>query len=117
MNRDRLFSVDYSQNGRSSSKQIDVLAADNEILLLIECKCANRPGTQSNFKTDIEAIADYRRHVFNQLKQKSPTQKMVCVFATSNYELGDKNKDLLAAKTSSILMKPPSNIMRLLGKR
>lgn len=98
MNRDRLFSVDYSQNGRSSSKQIDVLAADNEILLLIECKCANRPGTQSNFKTDIEAIADYRRHVFNQLKQKFPTQKMVCVFATSNYELGDKNKDLLAAK-------------------
>ena len=98
MNRDRSFSVDYSQNGRSSSKQIDVLAADNEILLLIERKCANRPGTQSNFKTDIEAIADYRRHVFNQLKQKFPTQKMVCVFATNNYELGDKNKDLLAAK-------------------
>lgn len=35
MNRDNKFKIEYKQNGKQSSKQIDVLAADSEIVLLM----------------------------------------------------------------------------------
>lgn len=95
MNRDNKFKIEYKQNGKQSSKQIDVLAADSEIVLLIECKCANKPRTRQNFKTDIEAISGYRKAVFNELNEIFPNHKKVCVFATNNYEITETNKDLL----------------------
>lgn len=97
MNRDNSFKIGYEQNGKCSSKQIDVIAADSEIVLLVECKNANKPRTQHNFKTEIEAISGYRKPVFNELKKAFPNHKMVCVFATNNYEIAEPNKELLAS--------------------
>ncbi len=96
MNRDNNFKIEYEKNGKHSSKQIDVIAIDSEIVLLIECKNAAKPRTPHNFKTDIEAISGYRKPLFNELRKVFPNHKMVCVFATNNYEIPESNKELLA---------------------
>lgn len=88
MNKSRKFTIPYKENGKESSKQIDVFAADDEIILLVECKSATKPGTKTNFKEAIESIGGYRKGVFNTLKNRYPNHKMLCVFATENYEVG-----------------------------
>lgn len=95
MNRDNNFVIEYEDNGSSSSKQIDVIAIDDEIVILVECKHADKPGTKGSFKTVIEAIDGYRRHVFSKLRTRYPNHKMVCAFATSNYLLGDADLNTL----------------------
>lgn len=58
LNRDRLFEISYSAKGGNHKKQIDVFAADDETVLVIECKCAEKPKEKS-WKTELEAIKGY----------------------------------------------------------
>jgi DNA sulfur modification protein DndB len=54
LNRDRNFAISYGDDNEKLTKQIDVLAADDETVVLIECKSTTKPKT-SNFKDDIES--------------------------------------------------------------
>ena len=43
LNRDAKLEIEYTANAMSHKKQIDVFAADNETVLVVECKCAIKP--------------------------------------------------------------------------
>ena len=55
MNAKNDFKLDYAE-GNSTSKQIDVVAIDDEVCLLIECKSTERQDNSTTWKTTLEAI-------------------------------------------------------------
>lgn len=91
LNEDNSFVVKYSGN----SKQIDVLAIDDETIFVIECKCADLPGTKKDFKVDIEAIHGYADDVKTQLLIQYPNREVKFCFATKNYVLIDDDLERL----------------------
>lgn len=90
LNRDRKFSINYSQKGESLTKQIDVFAADDETVLVIECKCAESPK-EKQWKTDLEAINGYKNDVRKEILKEFPNHKVKFIFATENYIVGDQD--------------------------
>ncbi len=89
LNRGRDLRVPYG-SGTNETKQIDVLAADDEVVLVIECKssAAERPPTES-FKTEIEAIQGYRAGVIGTLRKWFPDHKVKFLFATNNINVSE----------------------------
>lgn len=96
LNSDNSFSVVYSdQNGKQLSKQIDVLAVDDDVCVCVECKSTEVEGTVPDFRTDINEIAGIRDSVFKEILSQYPNRKMVYVFATNGYVLGEQDKNRL----------------------
>lgn len=58
LNRDAHFEIEYSIKTQNHKKQIDVFAADEETVLVVECKCAEKPKEKA-WKTELEAIKGY----------------------------------------------------------
>jgi DNA sulfur modification protein DndB len=71
--------------GENESKQIDVLAADEEVVLVIECKSseADSPATNA-FKTEIESIQGYRTGLIATIRSQFPDHKVKFILATNN---------------------------------
>lgn len=95
MNRDRNFVAPYGSDGTSTTKQIDVFAADEETILFIECKCA-KSGRKGDFKTDIEAIKGIKDGLFQAVRKSYKDfrgKKCKYIFATKNYEVIDADKN------------------------
>jgi len=80
--------------GDNERKQVDVLAADDEVVLVIECKSseAEQPRTET-FKTEIEAIQGYRAGLIGTVRQQFPGHKIKFAFVTNNIYV---SKDTLA---------------------
>jgi DNA sulfur modification protein DndB len=85
MNRDRTFRLAYGA-GSSQSKQIDVFAADDEVVLIIECKSASTLRTHQ-FKEEAEAIQGTRTGIIQAIKKGFPQHKVKFVLATNNFGL------------------------------
>ena len=100
MNADRHLVIPYNSETAGTSKQIDVFAADEETILLVECKCA-LTGKKGDFKTDIEAIQGIREGLIKSLKQKKNfrNKKIKYIFATKNYEITEPDKNRLQASS------------------
>jgi DNA sulfur modification protein DndB len=73
---------------------VDVLAADDEVVLVIECKSSagEQPRTET-FKTEIEAIQGYRTGLIGTLRKQFPGHKIKFAFITNNIYV---TKDTLA---------------------
>lgn len=96
LNKDNHFAVVYSDNnGKTLSKQIDVLAIDENVGVLIECKCATVTGTVPNFRKDINEIIGIREQIFNAVSKQYPNRKLIYIFATKGYTLGEQDKNRL----------------------
>lgn len=94
LNRDAHFEIEYTSNGNSHKKQIDVFAADDETVLVVECKCAEKLKDKP-WKTEIEAIHGYMQGVRTEIKKEFPTHNIKFIFATKNYIVGNSDKDLM----------------------
>lgn len=88
LNIDRNFRLPYSQEN-GPTQQIDVFAADEETVLIIECKSTDGEPKKGNFKETIEAIGGKKEgllktiyKIFNGYKPK-----VKFIFATNNYIL------------------------------
>lgn len=83
LNRDRAFKLKYGP-APNQEQQIDVFAADDEVVLLIECKSTAtiRPG---QFKKEIEAISGQREGIIKRVRQEYPDHKVKFILATNNY--------------------------------
>ena len=91
MNKDNSFAVVYStENGLS--KQIDVVAIDDEICLLIECKEAEHNDTRRSFQMDINEVPSFFNKVCSVIKTKFPNVKCKYIFATKNVIVGKQDK-------------------------
>ena len=92
MNKNNTFSVLYSPEN-NLSKQIDIVAIDNEVCLLIECKESNEYGTRRSLQMDINEIPSFRDKVFNVIRSKYPNVKCKYIFATKNITVGQQDKN------------------------
>ena len=99
MNESRDFKVSYSKNNPNLTKQLDVVAIDDEVVLMIECKESERMNSVS-WKKELESIngylysnSDNKGGVINELKTRYPNRKYVYIFATKNYVIGEQDKE------------------------
>ena len=84
LNRGRDFVMSYGE-GAKSRKQLDVFAADDETVLLVECKAATGEPRQGSFKSDIEALGGIRPGLIKTSRTAFPNHKVKVIFATSRY--------------------------------
>lgn len=89
MNSNNKFKLSYSD---SSTKQIDVVAIDDEICLLIECKATTKEGNNSTWKTDLESINGNFAGLQSEIRKKYPNVKVKYIFATKNYIVGEADE-------------------------
>lgn len=94
LNRDAHFEIEYTSDGSSHKKQIDVFAADEETIVVVECKCAEK-SKDKPWKTEIEAIHGYMQGVRAEVKKEFPSHNVKFIFATKNYIVGNSDQDLM----------------------
>ena len=81
LNTNRLFNLEY---GSGQHEQVDVFAADEEVVLIIICRSAQTP-LSSAFKNEIEGIQEARPGVIRALRGKFPGRKFKYILATNNF--------------------------------
>lgn len=86
MNKDRNFRIRYSEKPEIPGKQIDVIAADKETVIVVECK-SSETRKQSSFSKDINEIGAIKEPIFKAIKRHfSPEKpKIAWIFTTNNY--------------------------------
>lgn len=84
LNAGRNFKLSYG-NGELDTKQVDVLALDGQVALVVECKSstADRPPTVA-LKDEIELLRGYQEGFRNQLRREYPGIKVRFILATNN---------------------------------
>lgn len=94
MNTDRQLEIPYEEDGKSTTKQIDVFAADEETVICVECKCA-KTGRKGDFKTDLEAISGIKGGLFKSILHEKAFKgkKVKYIFATKNYEITESDRN------------------------
>lgn len=95
LNSDRHFEITYSEKGDSHKKQIDVFAADDETVLVVECKCSDKMNNNKPWKTEIEAIHGYMPGVKKEISKAFPDHNIKFIFACHNYVVGETDQDLM----------------------
>lgn len=84
MNSDRNFEMSYDFRNPDITQQIDVFAADDETILIVECKAAEeiREGV---FKKPIEALYGQMDGLRKEAMKKYPGCKVKFIWATHNF--------------------------------
>ena len=97
LNANRHFKLPYSEKDDNLTQQIDVFAADDESIIIVECKASRELNRKHSFKTDIEAIGGKIAGLTKSAKKLFPNKKLKVkfVFATQNYALSDVDKERL----------------------
>lgn len=95
LNADRNFSLRYTKDDSIPGKQVDVFAADNETIFIVECKTSERRATKS-FQKDINEINGIRGSIIPQLQRSfEGKKKVVWLFCTENIILSNNDKGRL----------------------
>lgn len=97
LNRDRKFSLPYSKD-ESLTQQIDVFAADDDTVVIVECKATELGPKCGKFKKHIEAIGGEKSGLIASAKKLlgNDRLKVVFILATHGYYLSDPDKERLA---------------------
>jgi DNA sulfur modification protein DndB len=91
LNRDGSFKLSYGA-APSATQQIDIFAADEESVLLIECK-SSETIRHGQFKKEVEAISGRREGIVRRVKEEYPDHKIRFLLATNNYTLSAQIKE------------------------
>lgn len=96
LNGGRFFKIPYSED-YSLTQQVDLVAVDDETILIMECKAAETIRKNRNFKEAIDSIGGQREGILNTLQKVFPgsKHKVKFIFATKNYVLGKPDIDRL----------------------
>jgi DNA sulfur modification protein DndB len=95
LNKDRNLHIPYDKKTPNLSQQIDVLAIDDETIILVECKSAKQISRKS-FKIDLEAMKTKINGLRDNIgKLFSRKLKFKYIFATENYILGETDLEKL----------------------
>lgn len=96
LNKHRYFRIPYFSQDEKLTQQIDVFAADDETVLIVECKSTQTPK-QSSFKEAIEAIGGKKEGILTTIRNLFPNRKykVKFIFATKNYYLSEQDKNRL----------------------
>jgi DGQHR domain len=97
LNKDRTFTLVYDKDGHT--QQIDVFAADDETVLIIECKSAENQKN-SSFKKEMEALRGQKEGLIKEIRKRYPNSKIKFIWATENIIM--QKADLERLKTWGI---------------
>lgn len=95
LNRDRSLTLKYGA-GDNECQQIDVFAADDDVVLVVECKSSSETKT-GQFKKEIEAIQGQRAGILRTIKAEYASHKVKFILATNNYGVTKLAADRIAA--------------------
>jgi len=84
LNKDRGFVLPYGR-GESDTRQIDVFAADDETVLIVECKATGGETKRASFKAEIEALSGIKPGLLKTAMSLFPSHKVKVILATSGY--------------------------------
>lgn len=84
MNQNRYFEMSYDLRNPAITQQIDVFAADEETVLIVECK-ASENIRDGNFKKHIEAFHGQMDGLRREAQKKFPKAKVKFIWASHNY--------------------------------
>ena len=90
MNKDKHFIMSYGPGAQT--QQIDVFAVDEETIVFVECKSAQKlkDGT---FKNDIEALGAKMNGLRAEALTEYPDRKSKFIFATRNYRISREDQE------------------------
>ena len=94
MNSDRNFRMQYDYRNPDITQQIDIFAADDETVLIVECKAAKELKT-GVFKKPIEAFYGQMDGLRKQALSRFPGRKVKFIWATSNYIMNNADMEKL----------------------
>ena len=93
MNADREFYMSYDFHDESLVHQVDVLAVDDETIIMIECHAADEM-TDRSFMTEIREFSNRIAGLRKEALKKFPNRKSKFIWATHNYIV--QKKELIA---------------------
>lgn len=81
--------------GSNEKKQIDVIAVDEDSILLVECKSSKKPAKPPSFKTEFEALK-LRLHGYSKSLDQlfGKGRKVKYIFATRNLRINIDSTDV-----------------------
>lgn len=88
------FYLPYDYHDRSKERQIDILAADNETVLIVDCHAAETI-TEGDFTEEILALKAQMDGIRREVVRHYSNHKVKFIWATQNYTLKRKDLDLL----------------------
>ena len=94
MNSDRHFEMSYDFQNPANTQQIDVFAADDECVLIVECKASEKPRDVT-FKKEIEALHGQMDGLAKEARRQFPKSKVKFIWATHNIILSKADQDRL----------------------
>jgi DNA sulfur modification protein DndB len=95
LNRDNSLKLRYGK-AENQQQQIDVFAADNEVILVVQCRSA-QTFQSGQFKREIEAIAGRREGIIKHLRSEySASHKIKFILATNNFAMSEATEERLA---------------------
>lgn len=96
LNKDRYFKIPYDKDG--NTQQIDVIAKDDESVLIIECKASKEKNKKADFKKELEAYSSKIGGIRQSIRELFPNSKLKFKFvlATSNYAVSETDLERLA---------------------
>jgi len=99
MNATNDFKFDFDGN----TKQVDVVAIDDETCICVECKATQQFEKSHSFKLDLEAIHGYYQDLQTAVKKQYGNHlKFRYIFATKNYLITDDSADMGRMKSFNI---------------
>lgn len=107
LNIDRNFKITYDLQNPEFTQQIDVFAADDETVLIVECKAAEtmKDGV---FKREIEALHGQMDGIQKTVRKQFPGRKVKFIWAAHNYIMS--NKDIQRMEEWNIIFFSDSTI-------
>ena len=96
LNRDANFKMNYDFNNPDFTQQIDVFAADDETILIVECK-SSEDLNEVQFKKDIEKLHGQMEGLRKCALKQYPGRKVKFIWATHNCIMSAKDIKRLQA--------------------
>lgn len=90
MNKDRNFRMTYDFQNPNFTQQIDVFTADEETILIVECKSADKTK-DGVFKKEIEALHGQMDGLRKTALKQFPGRKVKFIWAVHNYIMSPKD--------------------------
>lgn len=91
MNKDKYFVMSYG-SADAQTQQIDVFAVDEETIIFVECKSAQKMK-DGVFKKEIEALGAKMNGLRIEALSKYPDRKCKFIFATRNYRISHEDQE------------------------
>jgi len=90
LNKDRNFKMTYDYQNPDFTQQVDVFAADDETILIVECKSAET-RKDGVFKKEIEALHGQMDGLRKTALKQFPGRKVKFIWAVNNYIMSAKD--------------------------